>query len=100
MKVEDPNWIMGFQLVEDSERRTINISHAQYITSILKRFRHSECNPISTPMEPGLNLTKLETDNEDTNEKELPHRELVGSVLWTSLICHPEISFCGQGVVF
>jgi hypothetical protein len=52
-------------------------------------------------MEPGLYLTKLATDDEDPDAKEAPHRELVGSVLWTSLICHPEISFAvGQVAKF
>jgi hypothetical protein len=57
MKEEDPNWIMGFQLIEDRMQETIKISHSTYIDSILRRFQLADCNAITILMEHGLHLS-------------------------------------------
>ena len=95
MKEEDPDWLMGFRLIDDRERRTVTILHTQYIDTILERFNLAECNPTSTPMEAGLQLSKSDSPQNEEEKKEMhdvPFRELVGSLLWTSLVCHPEIT--------
>src|SRR4051794_32634466 len=38
MMEEDPNWLMGFQLINDRKNGTVMISHTQYIETVLKRF--------------------------------------------------------------
>ena len=96
MKEEDPGWVMGFHITEDRASQRIKINHSLYIETILRRFNLSDCNPVSTPMEPGLHLSKRDspTDPDEIQEMQrVPYRELVGSLLWTSLICHPEITF-------
>ena len=35
MKEEDPNWLMGFKLIDDRKWHTVSISQAQYIDTIL-----------------------------------------------------------------
>jgi hypothetical protein len=95
MKEEDPNWVMGFQLVDNRINKTISLSHSQYIDTLLKRFQHEDCIPISTPMEPGLHLTKNDcpqTPEEIEDMCNVPYRQLVGALLWTSLVCNPQIS--------
>ena len=51
MKEEDPNWVMGFQLIENRAQRTIAMNHRQYIDTILRRFNMHECEPIDTPLD-------------------------------------------------
>jgi hypothetical protein len=96
MKEEDPSWMMGFHLIDDRENGKIKISHSQYISTILRRFKLSDCNAVTTPMESGLQLSKTGSPSdpdEIQDMKKVPYRELVGSALWTSLVCHPEITY-------
>ena len=47
MKKEDPNWLMGFKLIENCNEGTIAIDHSLYIDTILQRFGMENCNPTS-----------------------------------------------------
>jgi hypothetical protein len=58
MKEEDPNWMMGFQLIEDKKDRTISISHKCYIMTVLDHFNMSEAKSHLLPMDPGCVLSK------------------------------------------
>jgi hypothetical protein len=51
MKEKDPNWVMGFQLIDNRAQRTISINHRQYIDAILCCFNMHECEPIDTPLD-------------------------------------------------
>ncbi|THH13070.1 hypothetical protein EUX98_g9761, partial [Antrodiella citrinella] len=96
MKEEDPNWIMGFQLIGDPSQGTIAISHRQYIDTVLKRFGMDDCNPQRTPVESSIVLTKDDcpTSAKDIAEmKAYPYREIVGVILWISLIARPDLAF-------
>ena len=35
MKEEDPNWVMGFKLIENCKEATISIDHSLYINAVL-----------------------------------------------------------------
>jgi hypothetical protein len=95
MKAEDPTWLMGFHLVDNKPLRTTTMSHRQYIETTVRRFHLDNAHPISTPMEPGTKLT--DSDSPDaSNENDMkgtPYREIVGSALWTSLVCTPQITY-------
>ena len=60
MKEVDPNWVMGFKLIEDHGEGTISIDHSLYIEAVLRRFGMEECNLARTPLDPG---TLLSTDD-------------------------------------
>ena len=36
MKEEDPNWVMGFKLIENRKEATISIDHSLYINTVLR----------------------------------------------------------------
>lgn len=99
MKEEDPNWLMGFQLIDDRDNQTTLISHEQYISSVLKRFSMLEAAPVSTPMEAGLSLS-VEDGPLSHKDKEAmsvyPYHELVGSLTWISMISRPDILFAAS----
>jgi len=58
MKEEDPDWLMGFKLIDDHKNHTVTISQAQYTGTLLKRLGMADCNLVSTPLDPGLVLSK------------------------------------------
>ena len=77
MKEEDPNWLMGFLLVENPTTQTISIDHSQYINTILKRFNMSDCDPAKIPLDPICVLLKDDspsTDNDKAKMVNKPYR--------------------------
>ena len=96
MKVEDPNWLMGFKLIENRNEGTIAIDHSLYIDTILQRFGMENCNPMRTPLDLG---TLLSTDDCPTTEDEkaammnVPYHELIGALTWIAIVSCPDIAF-------
>ena len=96
MKEEDPNWLMGFKLIENCNEGTIAIDHSLYIDTILQRFGMENCNPTRTPLDPG---TLLSTDDCPTTKDKkavmmnVPYRELIGALTWIAVVSHPDIAF-------
>jgi hypothetical protein len=96
MKEEDPSWVMGFQLIDNRAQRTISINHRQYIDAILRRFNMHECEPIDTPLDHAIVLSEKDcpaTDEERAKMRNVPYRELVGALIWLSIVSRPDISF-------
>lgn len=50
-----------------------------------------ECNPVSTPVDPGTKLKKNE--NPCSEDLKLPYRELVGALTYLSTATRPDIAF-------
>ena len=96
MKEEDPNWVMGFKLIEDRGEGTISIDHSLYIEAVLRRFGMEECNPARTPLDPGTLLSADDcpaTEDEKAAMKNIPYRELVGALTWLTVVSRPDIAF-------
>ena len=68
----------------------IFISQEGYAKTILKKFNMSDCKPVSTPMEVGIKLSKVEEDSENVDPTMF--KSLVGSLRY--LTCtRPDILF-------
>lgn len=74
------------------QRGEISVKQSAYTRDVLERFGMSDARPVSTPMEAG---TYLEVKGElgDTDEMELPYRELIGALMYLSVCTRPDISF-------
>jgi hypothetical protein len=96
MKEEDPNWLMGFLLVENPAAQTISIDHSQYINTILKRFNMQDCDAAKIPLDPVCVLSKDDSPSTDSDKAKMaskPYRELISALTWISITSHPEIAF-------
>lgn len=94
MKAEDPDWVMGFQLMEDREKHTISINHGQYIDAVLRQFNMHQCDPIDTPLDHGVVLSSDDgpsADEDKARMKNYPYRKLVGALIWLSGVSRPDI---------
>lgn len=61
-----------------------------YITNVLQRFGMQDCNPVSTPLDPG---TKLVSEAwSDSDGEKPPYRELVGCLLYLSVATRLDIA--------
>lgn len=68
----------------------IKMHQSTYIQEILGRFSMMDCNPVSTPLNLDVKLTK--SDPIEGSKKKLPYRELVGSLQYLSVATRPDIS--------
>lgn len=82
-------FFLGMKIERDISDSILKISQLKYIEKIIKNFNMEHCKPISTPMEPGLDLSKIE-EKENTNK---PYRELIGSLMYLMLCTRPDISY-------
>ena len=58
---------------------------------MLERFRMTECNPNNTPSSPKTKHTETTIEGDET-AKNLPYRELVGSLMYLALATRPDIA--------
>ena len=83
---------MGVKLTNDCHKHTVTLSQTQYVESLLKQFRMEICNPVSTPMDPGIVLVKANWPKSDEEKEEMsryPYCEALGSITWlTVMSCH------------
>ena len=81
---------IGLTIKRDRVKGTLSISQESYVMMMLEKFNMSDCNAISTPIEPNLNLTKV-SDNCDNCT--VPYRELIGTLMFLARGSRPDISF-------
>jgi len=89
MKCKDPCWLMGFQLIDDRETRTVSILHQRYIETVLEHFNMGSCMPKESLMHHSMILSKedaLHDEYEAREMKKRPYHELVSALVWISLI--------------
>ena len=90
------HWLLGFAVKRDREKRTISLSQSSYIRGILQRYGFDHIRPVSTPMNPGLRLSKAnapKTAEEFAFMRDKPYRETVGSANYMAIGTRPDISY-------
>lgn len=88
--------ILDLELSYNQQAGTLKINQSIYIQSLLTKFKMESCNLVSTPVEPGIKLTKEDcptTDDEIAHMKACPYKTLVGSLSHIALNTRPNISF-------
>lgn len=69
----------------------ISLHQRGYIKDILQRFGMTDCNPVSTPLDKNVKLSKSE--DRTPEDEELPYRELIGALTYLAQCTRPDISF-------
>ena len=72
----------------DRDKKTVTLNQRQYIEQILKRFNMFDCKPVSTPLEAGIKLEKV-----DNVSCDVPYQQLIGSLMYLSILTRPDLSF-------
>ena len=96
MKEEDPDWLMGVKLTDNCHKHMVTLSQTQYVELLLKRFRMETCNLVSTPMDPGIVLTKADCPKSDKEKEEMsryPYCEALGGITWLTVVSHPDLAY-------
>lgn len=78
--------ILGIQIVRDEKSITLTQSH--YIEKVLKRFNHFDCAPVSTPLDPSMELVK----NTGSPVSQLEYSRLIGCLMYAMTCTRPDIA--------
>lgn len=68
----------------------VKLSQKMYIKKLLEKFNMTEANPVKVPLEPGTALIKEDCK---ANDKQYPYRELIGGLMYLSIVSRPDISY-------
>lgn len=86
---------LGVNIERDAEGG-VKMNQGTYIRELLERYGLQECRPAYVPLEPGNPMSSKDspkTDDERQEMKNVPYRELVGSLGYISQCTRPDIAF-------
>lgn len=87
LKISPPSNFIGMQI--EINKNYIFIHQTKYIEKLLEKFKMSSANPNSIPADPYVKLQKSDT----VPVKNLPYREVVGSLIHLATVSRPDIMF-------
>ena len=98
--IGEPSMLLGIQVTQNPKSHSISLSQSNYIDTLLQRFALAEANPVTTPMDPNVNLDNWE-DEEDTSPMEGNssnrltdgYAALIGSLMYLAISTRPDIAF-------
>ena len=82
--------VLGLKITRDRRGRVLTISQPSYLLEMLKRFRMESCNPVSTPLEPGRQFTKM--DENDVAFDQQIYQQAIGCLTYASVCTRPDIA--------
>ena len=82
--------VLGLKITRDRMGRVLTISQPSYLLEMLKRFRMESCNPVSTPLEPGRQFTKM--DENDVAFDQQIYQQAIGCLTYASVCTRPDIA--------
>src|SRR5438045_4650223 len=80
--------------IEYGEDGSVKLHQEGYLRNLLKRHRMQDCNPISTPLDTSVKLTKATDVEPLANSKE--YASIVGGLIFAAYITRPDI-ICAVG---
>jgi hypothetical protein len=88
-------YLLKWDISRDRKLRKLQIGQQKYCEEVLRRFGMEDCNPVSTPMEPGSDISMKDcpTKEEDIQEmKKYPYREVLGSLMYLMVSTRPDLA--------
>jgi hypothetical protein len=89
------SFLLGIEIIRDRAARSIALSQQQYIIDMLQRYGFESCNPLSTPMDPKLNLQKAGelSESEKVQMEGIPYLSAIGALNYLALQTRPDICY-------
>lgn len=84
-------FFVGLQIERSRDEGQLKIHQSTYTEEILKRFNHEKCDPVSTPAEPGIKLSKVGKSVEENII--FPYRQAIGSLMYLMVGSRPDIIY-------
>jgi hypothetical protein len=89
-------FLLGVKVERDRTHRALHLSQHQYTLDILSRFGFDSCSPVSTPLNPGVKLSKDQcpkTKSEVEEMRSVPYAHAVGSLMYLAVSTRPDIAY-------
>lgn len=89
-------FILGMSMSRDDNTGAISLSQRPYFERLLKKHNMWDCNPKSTPLPLGIDLSSEDcavTEEQKRFMADKPYREVLGSVMWAQVATRPDLSF-------
>ena len=86
--------ILGIKLLQKLNQITLSQGH--FINTLLNKFGLKKVNPITTPLDPNVNLDndKTEENSKDQNDQAShSYATLIGSLMYLALGTQPDIAY-------
>ena len=82
---------LGMQIVRDREMRVLSLSQHNHIVQMLNTHRMQDCNPVCTPMDPGILLDR-DHAGPALDTAQYPYSSIIGGLLYVSVCTRPDIA--------
>ena len=87
--------LLGVYIQRNRSKRCLTLSQAQYVEDVLERFKLGSMHPVSTPLDPGVRLSKEQSPQNDSERSEMsqvPYSQLVGALMYLAIATRPDIA--------
>ena len=95
----EPDRMLGVTIARDRRARTISLSQSVYISKVLSRFNMTDANPISTPLDINVHLSKDQcpaSPEEEAEMSQIPYATAIGALMYAALATRPDIAYAVQ----
>jgi hypothetical protein len=97
----EPSLLLGMKITRDKENQITTLSQAHYIDKILHRVGLQDVNPVSTPLDPNVNLETNEVEQDKSgNDQEFDHdrasgiyAQAIGSLMYVAIGTQKDIAY-------
>jgi hypothetical protein len=93
----EAHYCVGIHIQRDRDTGTISLDQEKYIEQVLSRFNMTECNGVSTPLDPNQDLFREEflpnSRQQEEEMRDIPFQEAVGSLMYAAQATRPDIAF-------
>ena len=82
------SYLLSIKINYDRENHTLRLSQCQYIINMLSQFRLSDCNAMTTPVDPGSKLSRAccsASEEEQEEMKNVPYMNAVGALMYLAI---------------
>ena len=87
--LSQPSMLLGMKVSHDKEKQVIKLSQTHYINKILDWMGLQDANPITTPLDPNVNLeveeTKGDDDREINDQASGTYAKVIGSLMYAAI---------------
>jgi Reverse transcriptase (RNA-dependent DNA polymerase) len=97
----EPSLLLGMKFTRNKENQITTLSQAHYIDKIIQRVGLQDTNPVSTPLDPNVNLEIDEAEQDKSgNDREFDHdrasgvyARAIGSLMYAAIGTRPDIAY-------
>jgi Reverse transcriptase (RNA-dependent DNA polymerase) len=90
------SFLLGVEVKRNRSTRTLTLSQRQYILDLLERFSLSDCNTVTTPLDPSIRLSSAhspQTPEDIEAMRSVPYLQAVGALMYLAVATRPDISY-------